>query len=84
MRRLEGKVAAITGASTGFGRGIAVAFAREGAKVVARERQLDRLVENMPLPWESYREHVQRAVDRIWVTGDHDPSRGGDHDHRHP
>ena len=34
MRRLEGKVAAITGASTGFGRGIAVAFAREGAKVV--------------------------------------------------
>jgi len=37
MGRLEGKVAVITGASSGFGRGIARAFAAEGAKVVVSD-----------------------------------------------
>lgn len=47
-------------------------FSRASAD--AREKQLDRLVENMPLPWETYREHVGRAVDNIWVS--HKPDHG--------
>ena len=38
------------------------------ASASARERQLNRLVENMPLPWGSYKEHVQRAVENIWIS----------------
>lgn len=44
------------------------------ASASTREKQLDRLVENMPLPWDTYREHVERAVGNIWVS--HKPDHG--------
>ena len=31
----------------------------------------------MPLPWESYREHVERAIDAIWVSHKPDHSHEG-------
>lgn len=47
------------------------------ASASARERQLNRLVDDMPLPWPSYREHVERAVQRIWVSHKPDHSHEG-------
>jgi len=47
MNELTGKVAIVTGASSGIGRATATLFARAGAKVVVaarRQDQLDRLV----------------------------------------
>jgi NAD(P)-dependent dehydrogenase (short-subunit alcohol dehydrogenase family) len=38
MKRLEGKIAIVTGAGRAIGRGIAVAYAREGANVVVASR----------------------------------------------
>ena len=40
--RLEGKVAVITGAASGIGRGTVELFVREGAKVVAADVQDDK------------------------------------------
>lgn len=44
------------------------------ASARARENQLDRLVEEMPLPWPSYRAHVERALNHIIVS--HKPDHG--------
>ena len=42
MRRLEGKIAVVTGSSSGIGKAIALRFGEEGAKVVVAARRLDR------------------------------------------
>lgn len=47
-------------------------FAKASAD--ARERQLGRLVESMPLPWPTYREHVARAAAETVVS--HKPDHG--------
>lgn len=44
------------------------------ASASARKNRLGRLVETMPLPWPTYREHVQRAINAIWVS--HKPDHG--------
>jgi NAD(P)-dependent dehydrogenase (short-subunit alcohol dehydrogenase family) len=41
-RRVDGKIALVTGAASGIGRGVALALAREGAKVVATDLQAER------------------------------------------
>jgi CRISPR-associated endonuclease Csn1 len=55
--------------------GLLQRFAQASAS--ARERQLNRLVDNMPLPWETYRDHVARAIERIWVSHKPDHSHEG-------
>lgn len=52
--------------------GLLQRFAR--ASACAREKQLDRLVEEMPFPWPTYREHVERALENIIVS--HKPDHG--------
>ncbi len=52
--------------------GLLQRFAKASAS--ARERQLDRLVDDMPLPWPTYREHVERALNHIIVS--HKPDHG--------
>ena len=49
MGKLNERVAIVTGAGTGIGRGIAVAYAREGAAVVAVGRRLDKVKETADL-----------------------------------
>lgn len=61
--RLEGKVAVVTGAGSGFGHGIASRFAAEGARVIAAD--IDR-------------ESAQRTVEEIRGAGGTAVAVGGD------
>jgi NAD(P)-dependent dehydrogenase (short-subunit alcohol dehydrogenase family) len=45
MSRLDGKVALVTGAGRGYGRSVAIAYASEGAKVIAVDIEADDLLE---------------------------------------
>jgi CRISPR-associated endonuclease Csn1 len=63
--------------------GMLAAFAKASAS--ARTQQLNRLVENMPLPWPTYREHVRRVIvgkpelkiSGIWISHRPDHSHEG-------
>ena len=55
--------------------GLMQRFARASAD--AREGGLTRLVDDMPLPWPTYRNHVERAVNHIWVSHKPDHSHEG-------
>jgi NAD(P)-dependent dehydrogenase (short-subunit alcohol dehydrogenase family) len=57
---LQGAVVAVTGASAGIGRECALAFAREGARVAASARRVDRL--------EAVAEAVRAMGAEAWVT----------------
>ena len=52
--------------------GLLKRFATASAK--AQAQQLDRLVDEMPLPWATYREHVERALRAVVVS--HKPDHG--------
>ena len=41
MSKLEGRIAVVTGAASGIGRGIAIAFAREGADIVVADQVIE-------------------------------------------
>ena len=42
MKRLEGKIAIVTGSSSGIGKALALHFGKEGARVVVAARRGDR------------------------------------------
>lgn len=63
MKRLDGKVALITGANSGIGEAVAKLFAREGAKVVITARRADKLRE-------VEREIIVSGGQALAVTGD--------------
>jgi NAD(P)-dependent dehydrogenase (short-subunit alcohol dehydrogenase family) len=61
-KRLEGQVAVVTGAGGGIGKGIAVLFAREGARVVVANRSESGL--------ETVAEIKRAGGEAIWISTD--------------
>ena len=61
--RLDGKVAVVTGASSGLGVSFAGALAEAGADVVLGARRVDRLPETGALVEKAGRRYAARATD---------------------
>jgi meso-butanediol dehydrogenase/(S,S)-butanediol dehydrogenase/diacetyl reductase len=61
--RLEGKVAVITGASSGIGKATAIVFAKEGAKLAIAGRNKERLEETLDLVKKEGAEAISRITD---------------------
>jgi len=61
--RLEGKVAVITGASSGIGKATAIVFAKEGAKLVVAGRNKERLDETLDLAKNEGAEVIGKITD---------------------
>jgi len=53
MPRLEGKVAIVTGGGSGIGRGVALALAEEGARVVVCGRRNEKIEETVEAIWQA-------------------------------
>lgn len=68
MTRLAGKVALVTGGGTGIGKAIALAFAREGAKVAVVGRRREKLHETV-------QEMEKQGADGLAIAGDVSNSR---------
>lgn len=62
--KLEGKVAVVTGADSGIGAAVAIAFAKEGADIVAIDYENKEDAENLRKRIEEIRGKV------LWLTGD--------------
>ena len=62
MKKLEGRVAIVTGASSGVGRGLAKVLAENGAKICACARRVEKLEE-----LKAERNHVSEAWTRYGV-----------------
>jgi glucose 1-dehydrogenase len=63
MGSLEGKVAVVTGAAYGNGRGMAVRFAEEGADIVIADIDADRMQETARLVQEHGRQTLEQPCD---------------------
>lgn len=68
---LTGKIALVTGASTGMGQAIALALAKQGAKVILTSKNKDTLEETQVLIGENFNS-VTHPVDLAFVDGVYD------------
>lgn len=75
MFNLKGRVAVITGASSGLGRQMALGFARQGADLVVLARRIDRLLE---LKLELEKENVKVLPIKCDVTSTEDINRAAE------